>query len=192
VDLRGRTAVWLHLWTRHRGSTFTPQQRGVIQFSGDSGQTWTDVAVIAGDGPSWYPVRVDVPQAGGRRGARVRFISEQSFWWSLDAVGFATDSTAAFLQLAAAGAAEVSENPVRSDQVVISWPAGTGDTRISVYAFTGERLHQATVAAPSNEYVWDLTLGGGTRRVVNGAYIIVVDVDGRHYRRRLFVARPIP
>jgi len=33
---------------------------------------------------------------------------------------------------------------------------------------------------------------GGTRRVVNGGYIIVVDVDGNRYRRRLFVARPSP
>jgi len=47
------------------------------------------------------------------------------------------------------------------------------------------------VAAPTNEYVWDLTLGNA-RRVVNGAYIVVVDVDGRRYRRRLFVARPVP
>lgn len=192
VDLRGRTAVWLHLWTRHQGSTFTPKQRGVIQFSGDSGQTWTDVAVISGDGPSWYPVRVDLPQAGGSRAARVRFISEQAFAWWLDAVGFATDATSAFVQLATAGGAEVSENPVRNDQVVISWPAGTGNARVSVYGFTGERLHGATVAAPSNEYVWDLTLGGGARRVVNGAYIVVVEVDGQRFRRRLFVARPTP
>ena len=196
VDLRGRTAVWLHFWTRHRGSTFAPEQRGVIQFSGDSGATWGDAAVITGDGPNWYPVRVELPQAGGRRGARVRFISEREFVWSIDAVGFATDAPTAFLLLAGPGEAEVSENPVRSDQVVISWPAGTGTTRVTIYGFTGERLHEATVAAPTNEYVWDLTLGGGggegTRRVVNGAYIVVVEVEGRRYRRRLFVARPAP
>ena len=191
VDLRGRTAVWLHLWTWHRGSTFQPQIRGVVQFSGDSGLTWSDVAVITGDGPSWYPIRVDLPQAGGRRGARVRFIAEQGFRWWLDAVGFATDSSTAFQLLAGPGAAEVSENPVRSDQVVISWPAGSGTTRVAIYGFTGERLHQATVAPPTNEYVWDLTLGG-QHRVVNGAYIVVVEVDGRRYRRRLFVARPVP
>jgi hypothetical protein len=191
VDLRGRTAVWLHLWTRHRASTFTPEQRGLIQFSGDSGLTWSDAAVIVGDGPNWYPFRVELPQAGGRRGARLRFISEHAFVWSVDAVGFATDAPAAFLLLAGSGDAEVSENPVRGDQVVISWPAGVGTTRVAIYGFTGERLRQATVAAPTNEYVWDLTLGG-TRRVVNGAYIVVVEVDGRRYRRRLFVARPTP
>ena len=191
VDLRGRTAVWLQLWTRHYGSTFTPQQRGVIQFSSDSGITWSDVALIIGDGPNWYPMRVDLPLAANARGARVRFIAQAFTWW-IDAVGFATDASTAFDQLAAAAGAEVSENPVRGNQVVIAWPAGTGDARVSVYSFTGERLHQATVAAPSNEYVWDLTLGGGARRVVNGAYIIVVDVDGHHYQRRLFIARPAP
>jgi hypothetical protein len=101
-------------------------------------------------------------------------------------------AAAAPLPAAAQGEAQVSENPVRSDQVVISWPAGTGAARVAVYAFTGERLHLATVAAPTNEYVWDLTMGGGARRVANGAYIVVVDVDGRRYRRRLFVARPAP
>lgn len=100
-------------------------------------------------------------------------------------------TTQAFDLLAGQGQAEVSENPVRGDQVVITWPPGGGanPARVAIYAFTGERLHQATVPAPTSEYVWDLTLGGGTRRVVNGAYIVVVEVDGRRYRRRLFVAR---
>lgn len=195
VDLRGRTSIWLQLWTRHSGSTFTPAQHGVIQFSGDSGATWSDVALIIGDGPSWYPIRVDLPQAAGRRGARVRFIAQQFAWW-LDAVGFATDASSAFTQLAAAAGADVSENPVRSNQVVISWPApvggGIANARVAVFSFTGELLLTATVPAPSNEYVWDLTIGGGTRRVVNGAYIIVVDVGAQRYRRRLFVARPAP
>ena len=191
VDLRGRTLVWLHLWTRHYGSTFAPAQRGTIQFSADSGATWSDVAAIIGDGPSWYPMRVDLPQAANRRGARVRFITQDFTWW-VDAVGFATDASTAFLPLAAAAGAEVSENPVRSDQVVISWPAATGDARLSVLSFTGERLYQTTVPAPTNEYVWGLTTASGARRVVNGAYIIVVDVDGHRYRRRLFVARSTP
>jgi len=69
TNLQGRTAVWLQLWTRHYGSTFSPEQNGVIQFSGDSGRTWSDVAMIVGDGPNWYPLRVDLPQAAGRRGA---------------------------------------------------------------------------------------------------------------------------
>lgn len=193
VDLRGRTAIWLQFWTRHYGSTFTPAQRGIVQFSPDSGATWSDVAMIVGDGPNWYPVRVDLPQAAGQRGARVRFIAQQFIWW-LDAIGVATDASTAFLELAAAAGAEVSENPVKGNQVVISWPtpAGGGDARLSVYSFIGERLMVTTVPGPTNEYVWDLTVDGGTRRLVNGAYIIVVETGGQRYRRRLFVARPAP
>ena len=85
---------------------------------------------------------------------------------------------------------EVSDNPVRGNQVVITWPAGVGTAHVAVYAFTGEQIDQTSVSAPSNQYTWDLTAGGGARRVVNGAYIVVVNIDGRHYRRRLFIARP--
>ena len=191
VDLRGRSAVWLQFWTRHLGSTFTPEQRGVIQFSPDSGRTWSDVAVIVGEGSNWYPVRVDLPQASEARGARVRFISRNLTWW-IDAVGFASDITMSFVQAQAAAPMEFSENPVRNDQVVISWPVATpaADANLEAYTFTGERIFTAAIAAPSNEYVWDLTLG--TRRVVNGAYIIVVQVGGQRYRRRLFVDRRAP
>ena len=193
VDLRSRTAIWLQFWTRHYGSAFTPMQRGVVQFSADSGTTWRDVAMIVGDGPNWYPVRVDLPQAADRRGARVRFIAQQFTWW-LDAIGIATDASTAFLQLTAAAGAEVSENPIKGNQVVISWPApaGAGAARLNVYSFLGERLFQTTIPGPTNEYVWDLTVDGGRRRLVNGAYIIVVEVDGQRYRRRLFVGRPSP
>ena len=189
VDLRGRSAVWLQFWTRHFGSTFTPEQRGIVQFSPDSGLTWSDVAVIVGEGSNWYPVRVDLPQATDARGARVRFISRTFTWW-IDAAGFASDISMSFAQVQAASLLEFSENPVRNDQVVISWPVPTpaADANLEAYTFTGERIFNATIAAPSNEYVWDLTLG--TRRVVNGAYIIVVDVGGQRYRRRLFVDRP--
>jgi hypothetical protein len=189
VDLQGRSAVWLQFWTRHFGSTFSPEQRGIVQFSADSGHTWTDVAVIIGEGSNWYPVRVELPQAADARGARVRFVSRNLTWW-VDAVGLASDISMAFVQTQAASPMEFSENPVRNDQVVISWPVPTpaADANLEVYTFTGERIFTATIAAPSSEYVWDLTLG--TRRVVNGAYIIVVDVGGQRYRRRLFVDRP--
>jgi hypothetical protein len=192
VDLRGRTAVWLQFWTRHFGSTFTPEQHGIVQFSADSGHTWGDVAVLVGEGANWYPVRVDLPQAADARGARVRFISRNLTWW-IDAVGVASDVSLSFLQVQAASLLEFSENPVRNDQVVISWPvpAPAADANLEAYTFTGERIFTATIAAPSNEYVWDLTLGG-TRRVVNGAYIVVVEVGGQRYRRRLFVDRRAP
>jgi hypothetical protein len=185
--LSGRDKVWLHFWTRYSGSTFSPQFRGQVQFSVDSGATWNDVSFLVGDGSSWYPVRVDLPTAAGAVGARVRFVSV-GFPWMVDAVGFATDSTIAFQSVPTVGEAEVSENPVRGNQVVIAWPVGVGATRVGVYSYTGRQLVAATVAAPNNEYVWDLTVGG--RPVENGAYIVTVDVDGRRYRKRLFVVRP--
>lgn len=111
----------------------------------------------------------------------------------------ATGFLALALCAATPAGAQLSENPVRSDQVVISWPApaatgqggaGGAGARVSIFTFRGEQLHQATVAAPDSEYVWDLN--AGARRVVNGAYIVVVEVDGRRYRHRLFVARKAP
>ncbi|HET8713892.1 MAG TPA: M14 family metallopeptidase [Gemmatimonadales bacterium] len=192
VDLRGQSGIWLQFWTRHFGSTFTPEQSGVVQFSPDSGRSWSDVAVIVGEGGSWYPMRVDLPpQADGARGAQLRFISNTITWW-IDAVGYATDASAAFAQTQTSAPVAFSENPVRSDQVVISWPPGASDARLEIFTFTGERIHSALIAPPSSEYVWDLHLGGGNRRVVNGAYIVMVTVGGQHHRRRLFIDRPAP
>ncbi|MBI1967637.1 MAG: zinc carboxypeptidase [Gemmatimonadetes bacterium] len=187
TSIAGRSRIWLHFWTRHSGTTFAPQQRGIVQFSPDGGTTWSDVAVFVGDGSSWYPVRVDLPAAAGATGARVRFVS-QGFAWSVDVVGFASDSTAAFQSVPLVGDAQVSENPVRGNQVVIAWPLGMQAALVGIYTYTGRRLVAATVTPPNNEYVWDLT--GGGRPVVNGAYIVVVDVDGRRFLRRLFVTRP--
>jgi hypothetical protein len=186
VDLTGQGRLWLQFWTKHRGSTFTPMQFGLVQASADSGATWSDVMAIVGDGPAWYPVRVDLPQLAGARSGRVRFISANFTWW-LDAVGFASDSTLSLDSLAPPEALEVSENPVHGGQVVISWPAGSGAPRVGVYTFTGSRLLQATLNPGATEYAWDLTAGG--RPVVNGAYLVILELDGHVLRRRLFVTR---
>ena len=186
VNLSGRTRVWLQFWQKHFGSTFSPAQRGVVQFSPDAGATWTDVWHVLGAGTEWYPTRVDLPQAAGAAGARVRFVA-LGFPWQVDAVALVSDSTAAFTVAPPVAALEVSENPVRGSQVVIAWPVGTNDARLAIYSFRGERLVSAAIAPPNDEYVWDLTVGG--RPVSNGGYIVVVEVDGRRMQRRLFVAR---
>ena len=186
VNVTGRSRLWLQFWTKHSGSTFTPEQHGLVQVSGDSGATWATVADVVGDGPAWYPVRVDLPVLSGARTARVRFISVGFTWW-LDAIGFASDSTAAFAALPPVAALEVSENPVHGSQVVFSWPAGSGAPLIGVYTFGGDRLISAVLPPGSTEYAWDLT--AGSRRVPNGAYIVLLQLDGRVMRRRLFVTR---
>ena len=187
VDLRGRTRLWLQLWNKHRGSIYEPAQRGLVQFSPDSGVTWSSVYAVTGDGPGWYPVRVDLPAASSAAGARVRFIATGGISWWVDAVGFASDSTNVFQILTTTASLGVSENPVRSNQVVVSWPVGASAARVGIYTFTGNRLISASVTPPNNEFVWDLTAGG--RRVPNGAYLVVVQVDGRVSRQRLFVVR---
>ena len=186
MSLAGRDRVWLQLWTKHSGTTFAPERRGIIQYTADSGATWHDAHVIVGDGSQWHPIRVDLPGAAGARGAAVRFIS-RDFVWSVDAVGFASDSTRAFQAVAAVGELEVSENPVRGSQVVFAWPVGSAPARVGVYSYLGAQLVAATVAPPNSEYVWNLTTQG--RPVANGAYLVVVDVDGQRLQRRLFVTR---
>jgi hypothetical protein len=131
-------------------------------------------------------MRVDLPTLSDARGARVRFVSVDFTWW-VDAVGFASDSTAAFLTLPPPAALAVSENPVHGNQVWISWPAGAGTPRLGIYTFTGERLVATTLPVGATEYAWDLTAGSG--RVPNGAYLVVLELDGRVSRRRLFVTR---
>ncbi|HET7790080.1 MAG TPA: M14 family zinc carboxypeptidase [Gemmatimonadales bacterium] len=188
LDLSARSRVWLQFWTKHQGSTFTPQYRGRVQFSRDSGATWNDVAAIVGDGQAWYPVRVDLPQATGARGARVRFIAESSFVWQLDAVGLASDSAAPLAPATAASDLEVSDNPARGSQVVLSWPAGSGTAVIAVYTFLGDRVFVTSQPASAGQYVWDLSSGG--RPVGNGAYLVVVRIGATILQRKLFVARP--
>ncbi|HTR21268.1 MAG TPA: M14 family zinc carboxypeptidase [Gemmatimonadales bacterium] len=187
TDLRGKRRIWLQFWTMRSGSTFVPGQRGRVQFSPDGGLTWTDVYALEGDGPAWVPVRVDLPLAANAGAARVRFIASGGFPWWVDAVGFASDSAGAFVSTAPVAGVSVSDNPVRGGSVTISWPSSAGAPRLSIYTFAGERLISETFAAGTPDYVWDLTHAG--RRLPNGAYIVVVELDGQVYRKRLFVAR---
>jgi hypothetical protein len=186
ADLGGRTRVWLQFWHKHAGSTFTPERRGVVQFSADSGRTWADVGAVVGAATDWYAERIDLPQAGGARGARVRFVTQGFTWW-VDAAGFASDSTAAFAPLTQATALALSDNPLRGAQVTISWPAAPGESLVRIYSYTGVLLVNASVFAPAAEYVWDGTVDG--RPVPNGGYLIVVDAGNQRHRARLFVAR---
>jgi len=186
ADLGGRTRVWLQFWHRHAGSTFTPERRGIVQFSADSGRTWADVGAVVGAANDWYAERIDLPQAAGARGARVRFVTLGFTWW-VDAAGFASDSTTAFEPPAQAASLTLSENPLRDTPVTIAWPASTQVARVRIYTYAGALVLGLVVPAPAAEFVWDGTVNG--RPVANGGYLVVVDADGRRYRGRLFVAR---
>jgi hypothetical protein len=186
ADLAGRTRVWLQFWHKHAGSTFTPERRGVVQFSADSGRTWADVGAVVGAASDWYAERIDLPQAAGARGARVRFVTLGFTWW-VDAAGFASDSTAAFTATTQATSLVLSDNPLRGGQVTFSWPAAPGESLVRIYSYTGVLLVSASVFAPVAQYVWDGTVDG--RPVPNGGYLVVVEAGNQRYRARLFVAR---
>src|SRR5439155_1651777 len=125
----------------------------LVQFSADSGATWSDVYAVTGDGPAWYPVRVDLPAASGTPRARVRFVATGGFAWWVDAVGFATDSTSVFQVLTVAAAVGVSEDPVPSDQVVVSWPCGWRRRKPSTRRCRGARPRAASGGARSRSCV---------------------------------------
>jgi hypothetical protein len=186
VDLNGRTRLWLQFWHKHAGSTFTPERRGVVQFSADSGRTWVDVGAVVGAATDWYAERIDLPQAAGVRGARVRFVAVGFTWW-VDAVGFATDSTTAFQPQPRTAALTLSDNPFRAGTVTIGWPPSTGGALVRIYSYAGVLLVSESIPAMTSQFDWDGTIAG--RPVANGGYLVVVEADGHRYRGRLFVAR---
>ena len=97
---------------------------------------------------------------------------------------------AALAALAQQTAAQInlSENPVRGNAVTINY-AGTPRT-VAIYTFTGARV-RSFASPPANSVVWDLT-GDDGRRVVNGVYIVAVDLGGSIARHRIYVARKGP
>lgn len=82
----------------------------------------------------------------------------------------------------------ISENPVRGGSVVFNYAAAP--RRIAVYTFAGDRVWEFA-NPPTGSVVWDLTTDAG-RRVVNGVYVVTVDLGGSVIRRRLYVARKGP
>ncbi len=82
----------------------------------------------------------------------------------------------------------LSENPVRSEALVISYPRPPRS--LAVYTLIGERVRSFRVSeiGPLTT-VWGLDTDEGGD-VANGAYLLVVDVDGRRTVRKILVARP--
>jgi hypothetical protein len=192
IPLAGRTGVGLFFWQRHAGSAFDQTRRGVVQVSGDSGRTWTDVYRAVGLGSSWYPVAVTLPVPAGAGELMLRFIAD-SLDWRVDAIAVTSAVTQLFdVAASPTGALEVSANPVRSAPVVMRWPPGSGSARVELYAMTGSLITSETIGPDVGRWAWPLTTRSG-EPVVNGVYVVVVTrSDGTRLRRRLFVARRSP
>jgi hypothetical protein len=180
----GVTDATLAFWTRHGGSLFLPDRYGLVEISRDGGSTWTALARLEGSAPEWYPITIPLGTADG---VRLRF-APRNFSWYVDAIHVFGTGPAGEI-VVAQGELGVSENPVRSDRVFFTWAAATGDTRLSVFTFTGELVHRATVTAGAGVLAWDLTNGAG-QSVANGAYLAVLELGGEVLRKRVFVARP--
>jgi hypothetical protein len=101
------------------------------------------------------------------------------------AAGPLTSGTVTTSLLAAGETFNLSENPVRGSSVVINFAGAP--RRVDIYSFTGVRIREFT-APQSGNVVWDLT-GDDGRTVVNGVYVVVVDLGGSVIRHRLYVAR---
>jgi hypothetical protein len=106
--------------------------------------------------------------------------------WGYGKLNVASALTALAAQTAAP--INLSENPVRGSTVTINY-TGTPRT-VAIYTFSGARV-RSFASPPAGSVVWDLTTDDG-RRVVNGVYIVAVDLGGSVVRRRIYVARKGP
>lgn len=182
IALGGVGAPRLAFWVRHEGSLFLPDRFATVEISTDGGATWGGLLRLEGAAPVWYPVSAELPDVPT---VRLRVVTHQ-MPVHLDAVQ--VFGTANVALATAAGALGLSENPVRSGRVFLTWDPGAGDARLSVFTFTGLLVHRATVPAAAGQALWDLTDTAG-RSVANGAYVVILEVAGQILRRRLFVAR---
>lgn len=81
----------------------------------------------------------------------------------------------------------LSENPVRSDRLVINF--AERPHAVSIYALTGARVRSfGTEAIDDGRVVWNLENDRGVR-VAAGIYLMVVDLPGGAETRKIFVQR---
>lgn len=188
INVAGRRGLVLHFWTRHDGSLFSPAGTGRVELHADGG-AWTPVAEVSGAAPSWYPVAVPLDAAAGADSIELRF-AHGGMPWQVDALVVSVPGEELFT--AARSAAEptiaVSQNPVRSGSVTLTWtPAGSGPEQVFVYSLLGTPVAGATLPRDTGRWTWDARTHG--LDVANGPYFVVVTRgDGRRMRRRIIVA----
>lgn len=182
IALSGVGAPRLAFWVRHDGSLFLPERYATVDVSADGGATWTGLVRLEGAAPVWYPVSAALPDVPT---VRLRIVAHD-LPVHLDAVHvFGTTNTSVTV---AAGELGLSENPVRSGRVFVTWDPAPGDAQLSVFTFTGLLVYRAAVPGAAGQAVWDLTDLGGDA-VANGAYAVILEMGDQVLRRRLFVAR---
>ncbi len=183
----GYERLRLSFWNRHFGSIGRADFRGTVQFSLDSGITWRTADVVVGLGLNWYPVSVPVNQS--TPSIRFRMFSDSLLWW-VDAIQVLGDAAARDLDVAGPPiTARVSENPVRSDGVYISWPPAGDITEVKIFTFRGDLVFKTDVPSAQGAFRWDLRNVNGSP-INNGAYIVIIRMGETVLRKRLFVARP--
>ncbi len=79
----------------------------------------------------------------------------------------------------------VSENPVRSGQVIFSY--ATAPVSVSLYNFAGLRVRRFT-QLPPDRYVWDVR--AESPGLPNGMYLVVIETGAATIRQRLMILSP--
>jgi len=183
----GYERLRIAFWTRHSGSIGRADLRGSVDYSVDQGSTWTTAEVVIGNSLEWYPVSIPIVQSA--TSIRFRFVADNMHWW-IDAVQILGDADGRDLETAPPPLdVRVSENPVRSDRVYISWPPSGGMATVKVFTFRGDLVFETSVPSAQALVSWDLRNVNGAP-ISNGAYIVVVQLTDSVVRKRLFVARP--
>jgi hypothetical protein len=171
-------------WTRYLGNGFSLDPWGEVRLSVDSGASWVTVGRVSGRAPVYYPERVVMSGLAGRTIVIefvAQFFSAQSGWW-LDEILVAAHGAAVVAE--AVGELRPSTNPVRSNEVHLTWPFGSAGGDLRVFDFAGRLVWATSVPGDAGIVRWDIASG-----VRNGVYLAVARSDGRVRRLKLFVAR---
>jgi hypothetical protein len=175
-------------WTRYRGNGFDTEPHGDVMLSRDGGASWSLAGSVRGDARDYYPESMIVSGVAGRV-VQLEF-GTSNLRWTLDEIALVTHGAAPVPTPTPAFVVQPSENPVRRERVVFSWPTGVGAGELRVYDFAGRLVWHISV--PSSG-----TAGGVARTewnlakdaIANGTYIVVAEAGGRTARQKLFVAR---